>query len=547
VGGSSVKDEALDDAASVRHGPGTEESLRAYPDASSRRRMALFVLLGCLLIQAAWILTLPPFRGTDEFDHAYRAAAVADGEWVPKDHSTVTVPEALVTAAHPVCASYEYTTAANCSPIRRKSDGRVEVLSRAANYNPVYYWLVGSAGRPFDGTASLYAMRVASSLLCSFFITLACWVTSLWARTRWPVVSVLVAMTPIVLFSIAIVAPNGLEMSAALSLWMALLGLCTQRGREKHGPFLLRVAATAAVVVATLRSLGPLWILMTTVVAVSILGRASLSGLVRRHRTAVAGSVFVVVMAAATAGAWTRTMGTQTLTPFDMGDIDPLSSTLEQIPLWFLQGVAAFPRRSDPAPLAVYVLVGLTVLAMLSAGLRAGTRRTRIVTTGTIGVAVALPTLFTYLTIDYSGPIWQGRYGLPFHMGVTLLAGFALDRSRRARAPGSSLTALLCMILTIANAVALVHVLNGERATSPLRDSTVWLSAPAWVVVAMVAGGFVAWAIASMLADPGATPERRGSPFRFPTDPVVGTARPSGASPDPRTTDARPDEVSQNP
>lgn len=470
------------------------------PSTSKRAQALSLILLGCLLVQAAWILVLPPFRGTDEFDHAYRAAAVADGDWVARDRSVVAVPEALVDAAHPVCASYEYTVPEECSPIRHLAHGRVEVLSRAGNYNPFYYWVVGSAGRLFNGTASLYAMRVASSLLCALFITLAYWVTSLWARTRWPVISVLVALTPIVLFSISIVAPNGLEMAAALSLWMALLGLCTRSGREKHARSLLLVAATCAVVVATLRSLGPLWILMTALVALCVLGRAPLIGLVRRHPAVISGSLIAVVVAAATAGAWTRTMGTQTLTPFDMGDIDPLSSTLEQIPLWFLQGVAAFPRRSDPAPLLVYVLVGLTSLAFLSAGLVAGTRRTRIVMIVSLAVAVALPALFTYRTIAYSGPIWQGRYGLPFHMGVTLLAGFALDRSRQAMEPRRSLIVLLCTVLTVANGMALLHVLGGEQATSPLRNSTAWLSAPGWIVVVMVAGGFIAWTGAAMSA-----------------------------------------------
>lgn len=47
------------------------------------RRFAFLVFLGALLMQAAWIVAVPPFRGSDEFDHAYRAASVADGAWMP--------------------------------------------------------------------------------------------------------------------------------------------------------------------------------------------------------------------------------------------------------------------------------------------------------------------------------------------------------------------------------------------------------------------------------------------------------------------------------
>ena len=61
--------------------------LRAYdqilrPTSVARPgRCWLFVFGRPLLLQSAWVLALPPFRGTDEFDHAYRAAEVAGGEW----------------------------------------------------------------------------------------------------------------------------------------------------------------------------------------------------------------------------------------------------------------------------------------------------------------------------------------------------------------------------------------------------------------------------------------------------------------------------------
>ncbi|MEP6665706.1 MAG: hypothetical protein ABJA81_04595, partial [Nocardioidaceae bacterium] len=76
---------------------------------------ALFVL-GALLLQLAWSLSLPAFTGVDEFDHAYRAAAVAHGEWRadlgPATHGRgdlVSVPKALPPAAGSVCNSYKYT------------------------------------------------------------------------------------------------------------------------------------------------------------------------------------------------------------------------------------------------------------------------------------------------------------------------------------------------------------------------------------------------------------------------------------------------------
>ena len=194
------------------------------------------LLLGTLLVQAAWILALPPFRGTDEFDHAYRAASVARGEWrAPTEAAEegrgglVTVPRDLVAAASPVCSSYLYTGHDNCYPAADAGHGDVRVATAAGNYNPAFYWVVGTVARPFDGAHALYAMRIASALLCAAFVALAGWVTAQWARTAWPLFAVAVAMTPVVFFSLSVTAPNGLEMAAALSLWMALLGIVRTR------------------------------------------------------------------------------------------------------------------------------------------------------------------------------------------------------------------------------------------------------------------------------------------------------------------------------
>ena len=39
------------------------------------------LVAGVLLVQAAWILAVPPFGGSDEFDHYHRAAGVASGQF----------------------------------------------------------------------------------------------------------------------------------------------------------------------------------------------------------------------------------------------------------------------------------------------------------------------------------------------------------------------------------------------------------------------------------------------------------------------------------
>ena len=45
-------------------------------------RFGVLTFVGMLLLQTAWILAVPPYHAIDEFDHAYRAAGVAHGQWV---------------------------------------------------------------------------------------------------------------------------------------------------------------------------------------------------------------------------------------------------------------------------------------------------------------------------------------------------------------------------------------------------------------------------------------------------------------------------------
>ena len=143
------------------------------------RRAVLLLLLGAALLQAAWILAMPPFRGADEFDHAYRAAAVARGEWRAGAVATngrgqyVEVPDALVRAAHDQCAALRYTGADNCTGLPGSRPGLTRSRTGSGSYNPVYYWIVGTVGRCCDGATSLYAMGVASALLCDLFLVIA--------------------------------------------------------------------------------------------------------------------------------------------------------------------------------------------------------------------------------------------------------------------------------------------------------------------------------------------------------------------------------------
>ncbi len=455
-------------------------------DITAGRRVCLLVA-GLLVLQVAWIITVPPFRGSDEVDHSYRAAAVAGGEWVAGPYADdgrgwlVTVPENLVEAASAQCAELPYTGPDNCTAVAPAAHGTVLVASSAAGYHPAYYWLVGTAGAPFAGAASLYAMRVASALLCLLFLGLGVW-ASFRQDTRWPAAGLVLAASPVLVYSTTVVAPNGLEMAAAICLWSSLLSLPYADGvRDQR--VLLWSATAAAVVMSTLRLLGPLFVLMSLATVLLVHGRDILEVLWRRRTSFLAGTVLVGL--SVTGFAW-WTFGGHQLAPATDGPDGSGDFVPRNLVLWALQSIAAFPYRDQSGPGVVYVVVAALVLAILGLAVRRGRPRERWALVVALVGVLTLPVILTVITMDGRGVIWQGRYGLPYGVGFVLLAGHVVGR--RKSSPRLSWPVVVPATVALAAGVAasLVKVRDRElavNAASRLDES--WRVPPPLLLVAL--------------------------------------------------------------
>lgn len=475
-------------------------------------RLPLLLFIGSLLMQTAWILALPPFRGIDEFDHAYRAAAVARGEWVAQPASAasgrgqlVTVPRSIVDAATPECETYDYTGPADCRPVLDLGDGLVTVDSSAAAYNPVFYWLVGSPSRIFSGDSALYVMRIMTALLCSAFLALAGWATSLWARSRWPLVGLLVAMSPVAIYSTSIVAPNGLEMVAAIVTWMSLLGLVRRDLDAATQRALILAALPGALTLVTLRSLGPLWLALLLVTVIAAAGARWTVTLVRRHSSLLLVASTLVVAATLASLEWIHVAGTLNPLPNPTPYPNPVGNTLSQLPWWFFQSIAAFPTRTEQAPAVVYMGCILVGLALLVVGYRVAGRQLRMTIALSLALTIGVPVLLGIATYSQRGEIWQGRYGLPFGFGVMLVLGLALDATRPRHRLIRPVLLAGWLLLTVANIVSVANVLIEERSNSPLSGTVHWITPSTWMVVLPMLLGWVCWAAA---AKPARQPER---------------------------------------
>jgi hypothetical protein len=420
---------------------------------SGARRYVTWVVAGFALMQAIWIVTLPPFRGVDEFDHAYRASAVAHGqvrstEWAVDGRGLlVAVPESLVAAAHEQCASLAYTGPDNCSPAGR-TGGLVLVGSGAGGYNPVYYVVVGVTSLPFDGVTSLYAMRITSALMCLLLIGGAAWAVAIRRRSSWSRVGMIAAVPPVMLYSTVVVAPNGLEMCAALCFWSSLLSLdgSLESRRERA---LIWLAAGSGSVLIVGRMLGPLFALCIFLSVWALRPGWLRHVISAQRRTFLLGSG-LLLLSGCYAVAWFLISGAGSPEPDRLQGgvfrwIHPV--------LWLLQSIAAFPTRAERGALIVYPVVFFVFGAILTIALRRATVRARVILIATVSLSLAIPLMLTWATYAGRGSMWQGRYGLPFAIGIVLLSSFILDESQvstKYRAVSVNLGAAVLCVATIA-------------------------------------------------------------------------------------------------
>ena len=464
---------------------------------TATRRLVLPVVIGLAILQALWIVSVPPFRASDEFDHAYRAASAAQGQWWANEPAEdgrgnlVRVPAELVTAAQAQCEAMLYTGPDNCvGASGSESDGTVLVATAAGAYNPAYYWVVGTAARPFSGTASLYAMRVASAALCLLFLGLAAWAIavgarSVGARPGWRAVGLTVSLTPVFVYSTSITAPNGLEMAAAMALWCSLLAAPTVSDSRTTRRLVL-VAATAAVVVSTLRMLGPLFVLITVLLVMLFHGAASVEFVKRAWRSLLPGAL-AVLTSVFLAGAWILRTG---LARDSQDEFVYMTWSPATLIRWPLQTIAAFPYRDQPGPLVVYPIYGVLVCVVAGLAWRRsrGSRRAALA----IGIAIALllPIVMTALTRSGQGVIWQGRYGLPVAVGFVLMAGVVLERTRARPRPVP--LALSGLAMAMGTAACLVKIVQDEATRTASASDPAWWAVPTAI---LAVGSLLAYAI----------------------------------------------------
>lgn len=461
---------------------------------------------------AVWILAVPPFRGADEFEHAYRAAGVATGQWRLTETSPhgegqlVEVPPALADAAAPQCIAMPYKKEPECRGFA--AGDRRSVTTAAGSYNPAYYALLGAASRIAEGASSLYAMRVAGAL-SSWLVIMAGLSCLALLRVRPAVwVAVVTGLTPAYVYSLAVASPNGIEMAAGFTLWSALLALLRVDAAPEWGraqTWTLGVSVAAGLVLVTARSLGPLWAALIAITVMVFSGwRAVVTRFQQRRGALVAVAALAVPVTAASV-AWTLGSG---LVAAAGSEVAPTVATRDRGPYgeapvhaWFVQAIAAFPYREQVPNPVIHLMVGLVLGVLLVMALRRGSGARRRGVALALAVSVAVPLVLSIATSGSQAAEWQGRYGLPYLVGIPLLAGLTIQDVRwRSRFGAVPMVSLGLAMLGAAQVWSVLAVQRAELARPVSTGDPGWVHGPLGVTAALAVAGCVCCALAVPLA-----------------------------------------------
>lgn len=523
---------------------------------------ALVALLGTV-----WALATPLFSAPDEPAHAVRAAATWTGDPSGTIYTIDGGPAGDVKVkryevpspydlGQPIaeCNAFQALKPAGCGPPFDPTGEEERASSTAGFYPPLFYVAVGWPAAVTDGARSMYLMRLSHVALCAVPMGLGAWALAR-RRSSPALLGILLATTPMVGFLSGTVNSSGVEIAAAIGLFATLVALVEPTAR----PDQRRWGEAAAVLACGLllcftRTFSPGYAaVICGIVLVSSPG-VWVRSVLRRRDVVVALGVLAVGAAVATllivrSGQFDTpaTSGA----PLPPGET-PLSIGLGFQELGFRQMIGVFGWLDTGTAQLAYYLWLIACGALVVGAIVLGTWRRLLGVALALAATVVLPIAANWGQVETAGFVWQGRYSLPFAVGVPILAAVAWDEARglgaaerRRAVVGIGVLAVVAHLYALYWALRRVAV--GQAGELVFFGDAEWTppfigSLGALVVVAL-AGGAMVWLLARGPMVTGARAGAGGPPApslaatTADSDPPAAATGADAATP---ATDARP-------
>jgi hypothetical protein len=465
------------------------------------------VLAAWVLLLLAWVVSNPPFAGPDEEAHYVRALGISEGHLIGKPDPSasigatptqiawtrpatrlVSLPAGLDPAPFG-CATGAGKASAECLLAARPIPGEAIVATPVGNYPPLPYLLPAALMRAESTPpGALRVGRAVSAVLALALLTIALLALYDSASPMISLLGLLVAVTPMVLFSASSLNGSGLEISSAIAFFATLLRL----SREQGGRRWWIAAAVSGSALVLSRQASPLWLVIAPLPLLAWRGGPLLARWAAQRAAWIATVVLLVALGLALA--WAQAYGSQV--PLDLHSLH--AGLVGGVHEWWRAAsnlVGTFGYLDVKLPLFVVLIWFALGAALLLLALRGGTRRERILLGVLLLAAVVLPPIFFALVTRPTGFGLQGRDILPAIVIMPLLAGELCHRNRERL--GAALQTLAVAAPVV---VAIVQVgawyVNSKRFAVGDGGPEWFLSAARWSPPL----GWVTWLVVVLVA-----------------------------------------------
>lgn len=437
------------------------------------RLISLLAFLGFFGVGAAWAIATPYDGGPDEQSHITRAAGVVNGDIIGKrayvqiPGATLpgvwqTVPKGLDRVSPSCFAGWVKKTPKCVKDVPPASHTPTQKFTTAVGrYPPTYAAMVGWPLKWWPSDTGLLLARLISAALSAAFLAAAVHSILAWSRRPFLLAGLLIATTPMTLYLAGVINPNGLEITAAIAMWTALIPLIYGEGRVDRR--LLLLAGISAAMVASIRPAGPVFVVLAVAVLVGTAGRARILRLLRDRRVWLTSAVLTVVGLAA--AVWSQVMKADELiaVPQGAGFGVPEAMRLvlvDRTSYYFESMIGRFGWGEVGMPTAYYAVwfavAGFLLIAAVAGGRRSDRWRLALVVLS----AFLLPLYMDLILTKTMGMMAQGRYILPSAVGAALLAAYVIDeRGMFTPALTRSVLGWLAVLTLPAQLVALMYTM----------------------------------------------------------------------------------------
>ena len=405
----------------------------------SPRRTFLLAFLAYFLLAGAWALALPVNGTYDEKQHLVRAYAVWTGQFIPHARGVdatglpadaIDGPRSLLPADADCTWHPKPPKPASC---QQPVTDRTETLmpTSAGRYSPVYYLAVGLPLRLSpDGTGLIWA-RLLSAALNALFLAAAAMI-AVRLGNKVLLAALVLVTTPLAIDLNGAINPGGLENTAGILLFVALMA-ALKNGRGTQYRQNLILSGVAAATLASVLHLGVVLAALAILACFLIAGWPPVWAMLR-SRTAwlwfglpsIAGAVFAVV--------WLFASGVLSITVPDR----PRQLTTGQIMEGLVTTRAEFYARqiiaqfgygeTTVSPFMIFLWYAMIAVLVIPALWRANWR----IRLAIAGIFVACYAILAGLEFHYAPLVnWyaHSRYIMP--LGAAIVLGAAFSASLR--------------------------------------------------------------------------------------------------------------------